>query len=131
LSPPTHEPAGQPANKATAHGGRHLADVGANDRCLGGSAERGEARREGRGKSERSHRTGEAGEPTRGTPWREGERRITELLEGKTTGTPNPETTVSTKLQRIAELAREAPERAFQLRTILDQRVRDDCAAKP
>jgi len=33
-------------------------------------------------------------------------------LEGKITGTPNSDT-VSTRLQRIAELAREAPERAF------------------
>jgi group II intron reverse transcriptase/maturase len=33
-------------------------------------------------------------------------------LEGKTTGTPIPET-VSTKLQRIADLAGEAPQRAF------------------
>jgi group II intron reverse transcriptase/maturase len=33
-------------------------------------------------------------------------------LEGKTTGTPVPDT-VCTRLQRIAELAREAPERAF------------------
>ena len=70
----------------------------------------------GDGKSERPHSTDEAGEPTRGTPRREGKgngRRVTELLEGKTTGTPIPETSVSTKLQRIAELAREAPERAF------------------
>jgi RNA-directed DNA polymerase len=36
----------------------------------------------------------------------------TELLEGKTTGTPISDT-VSTRLQRIAELAREAPQRAF------------------
>jgi group II intron reverse transcriptase/maturase len=35
------------------------------------------------------------------------------LLEGKTTETPISETSVSTKLQRIAKLAREAPERAF------------------
>ena len=35
--------------------------------------------------------------------------RITELLERKTMGTSSPET-VSTKLQRIAELARQAPE---------------------
>jgi len=35
-----------------------------------------------------------------------------ELLGGKTTGTPISET-VSTRLQRIADLAREAPERAF------------------
>ena len=67
----------------------------------------------GVGKSERSCSTCETGEPSRGTPWREGERRVTGLLEGKTTGTPIPETTVSTKLQRIAKLAREAPERAF------------------
>jgi hypothetical protein len=33
-------------------------------------------------------------------------------LEGKITGTPISDT-VSTRLQRIAELAREAPERAF------------------
>jgi RNA-directed DNA polymerase len=33
-------------------------------------------------------------------------------LEGKTMGTPRP-TTVSTKLQRIAELAKQAPEMAF------------------
>jgi group II intron reverse transcriptase/maturase len=35
------------------------------------------------------------------------------LLEGKTTETPISETRVSTRLQRIAELAKEAPERAF------------------
>jgi len=40
------------------------------------------------------------------------EHRGTEPLEGKITETPISET-VSTKLQRIAELAREAPERAF------------------
>jgi RNA-directed DNA polymerase len=66
----------------------------------------------GHGESECSRSIGEAGEPTRGTPWREGEHRGTELLEGKTTGTPISDT-VSTRLQRIAELAREAPERAF------------------
>jgi RNA-directed DNA polymerase len=66
----------------------------------------------GHGESECSRGIEEAGEPTRGTPWREGEHRATELLEGKTTETPFSDT-VSTKLQRIAELAREAPERAF------------------
>ena len=35
-----------------------------------------------------------------------------ELLEGKMRGTPVPES-VSTKLQRIADLAREDPERNF------------------
>jgi hypothetical protein len=79
-----------------------------------GTAERRKTKRSGRGdgESECSDSTGEAGEPTRGTPWREGEHRVTELLEGKVTGTPISDT-VSTKLQRIAELAREAPERAF------------------
>ena len=64
------------------------------------------------GKSERLDSTDEAGEPTRGTPQREGGRRDTGPLEGKTTGTPISDT-VSTKLQRIAGLARETPERAF------------------
>ena len=54
------------------------------------------------GKSQRSGSTGEAGEPTRGTPWREGERRITEPLRGKTMETPISGT-VSTRLQRIAD----------------------------
>ena len=39
--------------------------------------------------------------------------RATEPLEGKMKGTPNP-LSVSTRLQRIAELAREAPEMAFR-----------------
>ena len=66
----------------------------------------------GHGESECLESTDEAGEPTRGTLRREEGHRITELLEGKTTGTPISET-VSTKLQRIAELARESPARAF------------------
>ncbi len=66
----------------------------------------------GHGESECFSSTGEAGEPTRGTPWREREHRGTGLLEGETTGTPISDT-VLTRLQRIAELAREAPERAF------------------
>jgi retron-type reverse transcriptase len=39
-------------------------------------------------------------------------RRNTELLEGKMTGTPIPED-ISTKLRRIATLAKEDPQRAF------------------
>jgi RNA-directed DNA polymerase len=42
----------------------------------------------------------------------ERESRVTEPLEGKMTGTPGPDS-VSTKLQRIAQLAREAPERVL------------------
>ena len=66
----------------------------------------------GHGESECPRSIEEAGEPTRGTRWREGGHRATEPLGGKTTGTPISET-VSTRLQRIAELAREAPQRAF------------------
>lgn len=66
----------------------------------------------GRGESECSHGIDEAGEPTRGTQGREGEHRVTEPLEGQAAETPVSDP-VSTKLQRIAELAREAPERAF------------------
>lgn len=66
----------------------------------------------GRGESECSHSIDDAGEPTRGTLRREGEHRVTEPLEGQATGTPVSDP-VSTKLQRIAELAREAPEREF------------------
>ena len=79
-----------------------------------GTAERRRTKRSGRdgGKSERLDSTDEAGEPTPGTPQREEGRRDTGLLEGKTTGTPISDT-VSTKLQRIAGLAQESPERAF------------------
>lgn len=68
--------------------------------------------RDGHGESECLDSTEEAGEPNRGTPWREGGHRDTELLEGKTTATPISDT-VSTRLQQVAKLAREAPERAF------------------
>jgi hypothetical protein len=49
-----------------------------------------------------------------------------ELLEGKMEGAPNPET-VSTKLQKIAELARKASAMVLHghLRSFLGQRVRD------
>jgi len=50
------------------------------------------------------------------------ESRVTELLEGKMTGTPDPDS-VSTKLQRIAQLAREAPERVLHsIAHIIDMR---------
>jgi RNA-directed DNA polymerase len=56
--------------------------------------------------------TSEAGEPTQGTLWREGAAGTTEPLEGKMDGMPSPDT-VSTKRERIAKLAREAPDMAF------------------
>lgn len=47
---------------------------------LHGTAERRETKRSGKGhgESECSHSTREAGEPNRGTPWREGEHRDTD-----------------------------------------------------
>jgi len=48
------------------------------------------------------------GNQPKGTLWREGGAGLTELLEGKMTGTPSP-LDISTRLQRIAELARKAP----------------------
>lgn len=53
-----------------------------------------------------------SGKPPQATLWRKGESGTLEPLEGKMAGTSSP-TTVSTKLQRIATLAREAPELAF------------------
>jgi len=46
------------------------------------------------------------------TLWREGGPKPTDPVEGKMSGTPSP-TNVSTKLHRIATLAREAPQRAL------------------
>ena len=54
----------------------------------------------------------EAGEPTRGDPVEGRGHRDREPREGTTPGTPNPET-VSSKLSRIAMLARRAEGRAF------------------
>ena len=56
--------------------------------------------------------TVEAGEPTRGDPVEGRGHRVREPREGTTSGTPNPES-VSTKLSRIAVLARCAEGRAF------------------
>jgi RNA-directed DNA polymerase len=52
----------------------------------------------------------EAGEPTRGTPRSKGRRRGSEPSEG-TMGETSSSPTVSTKIERIAKLAREMPDR--------------------
>jgi group II intron reverse transcriptase/maturase len=62
--------------------------------------------------SERCHSTDELGEPAPGDPEEGRGRHIMELLEGKMEGAQNPET-VSTKLQKIAELAKKAPAMTF------------------
>lgn len=64
------------------------------------------------GESEPPGSTEEAGEPNRGTRWREAGGRITESLEGNMSGTLSSGS-VKTRLQRIAELAQERPEMAF------------------
>jgi group II intron reverse transcriptase/maturase len=93
---------------------QRLAGAGANNETQRGTAERGRPERGGTigWESEHLDSTGEAGEPTQGTRWREEGRRETELLEGKVTGTPISED-ISTRLQRIAQLAKEDAQRAF------------------
>ena len=81
-----------------------------SDEARSGTAcEGNEARAEGWREVGALHRTCEAGEPTRGTLRRERGAGVTEPLEGKMQGTPSP-VSVSTRLERIAELARKAPE---------------------
>ena len=53
------------------------------------------------------------GEPTRGTPRSKGRHRMTEPLEGTMTE-PQTSESISTKLERIAKLAKQAPEMAFR-----------------
>src|SRR5205823_12541612 len=73
------------------------------------------ARREGRSGVGALRCTGEAGELTPGDPVEGRGCRVREPEEGKMTGTPNPET-ISTRLHRIATLAREMP--GVALRTL-------------
>src|ERR1019366_4103495 len=77
--------------------------------CRASANERGR----GVGKSERRSRSEDAGEPSRGTPPSKGRHRIMDPLERKMPKTPSfiP---ISTKLERIAKLAREAPGMAFK-----------------
>jgi len=52
------------------------------------------------------------GNSPQGTLWREGDTEFTGLLKGKMAGRSSPGV-VSTKLQRIAKLAREVPDMVF------------------
>lgn len=70
------------------------------------------ATRDGRREVGAPHTTCEAGEPTQGTLRREEGRRDTEPLEGKMPERLSSDP-VSTKLQRIAELARQSPGMVF------------------
>ena len=68
-------------------------------------------RRNGRQEVGASHSTADPGEPPEG-PWGGKEAPSFEPLEGNMPGTPRPDP-VSTKQQRIAELARNCPDMAF------------------
>jgi len=67
----------------------------------------------GIGKSERRDTSEDVGEPTQGTPPSKERRRVMEPLEGKM-AEPQTSVDVSTKLERVAKLAREAPGMAFR-----------------
>ena len=88
------------SSRPTSNKERDLVPPGEGEPKQGGTDDR---------KSERPSGTDESGEPTRGTPRREGGRRVMEPPEGKAPGTSGSET-VSTKQRRIAELAQQAPE---------------------
>jgi len=59
--------------------------------------------------SERRNRSDDAGEPSRGTPLSNERRRESEPSEGKMEETRAPAVIVSTKLERIAKLAKDKP----------------------
>jgi len=71
-----------------------------------------EVRRDGRRGVGASHSTVEAGGTTPGDPVEERGCQEHELSRGKMNGIPSP-SSVSTKLRRIAEMARQAPQMAF------------------
>ncbi len=71
-----------------------------------------EARWEGRQEVGVARSTEEVGELTPGDPTEGRGGRVTELLEGKMPGTSSP-TSVSTRLQQVAELARRMPQAAL------------------
>ena len=74
-------------------------------------SEGNEVRRNGRQEVGASRSTADPGEPPEG-PWGGKEAPSYEPLEGNMPGTPRPDS-VSTKRQRIAELARNCPDMAF------------------
>ncbi len=113
LRSPRQVPAGGPGDQLQARGRGRPRPWERNAGATGiPPSEGNEARRDGRRGVGAPHSTDEAGEPTRGTPWREGGCRVMEPLEGKMPGTPSPDP-ISTRRQRIAELARQVAQAAF------------------
>src|SRR6266702_5075849 len=88
--------------------------TGANDRRTSRyrQANHKEARRDGARESERSIVPPKPGNPTRGDPVEGRGRRVAEPLGGNMAGAQEPDP-VSTKQQRIAELAKQSPQMGF------------------
>src|SRR5438128_597195 len=118
------EPGGAPGRTAQVRGrrARRPRERRSSARTVPPS-EGNEVRREGRPGVGALRCTGEAGEPAPGDPVEGRECRVMEPEEGKMTGTPNPDT-ISTRLHRIAKLAREMP--GVALRT-LAQHIDIEC----
>src|SRR3974377_1947129 len=81
------------------------------DETVVSPSEGNEARRKGRQESGGARSTADPGEPPEG-PWGGKEAPSLEPVEGNMPGTPRPDY-VSTKRQRLAELARNCPDMAF------------------
>lgn len=106
-------PGGYPGNKPSRRGTALPTSKQANERRTAVRPSGGnEAKSDERQEVGAAHGTCEVGEPAPGDPAEGRGGRITELLEGKMPGTPSL-TNVSTKLQRIAELARQMPQVAL------------------
>src|SRR5437870_10432938 len=118
------EPGGAPGRTAQVRGrgARRPRERRSSARTVPPS-EGNEVRREGRPGVGALRCTGEAGEPAPGDPVEGRECGVREPEEGKMTGTPNPDT-ISTRLHRIAKLARDMP--GVALRT-LAQHIDIEC----
>ena len=92
---------------------RNLGDLVASGAVSRNGEQGGEPSNSGHEKSERRHRSDKVGEPARGTRRSKERRRSMEPLEGKRDETPSSAEEISTKLQRIARLAHDAPDLAF------------------
>ena len=105
-------PVGVPVNRPWPSAPRPCPRERRRSAGTGPPSEGNEARREERRGFAATHRPRRQGHSHQGTLRREGEDGSMEPSEGKTTGT-QPPGTVSTKLARIAKLAREGPEMAL------------------
>lgn len=105
---------GQRLQRARGRREKRCDPSGAKHRRMDGTAKRRRTKRGGMDdeKSEHLIVPRKRGNGADQTPWREADAVSIEPLEGKMTDTPRSES-ISTKRQRIAELARQAPEMSF------------------